>query len=97
MPKDETNPLIHSSINPVIRQCTDPTPHVAIVICTREVIFRHVNRLTRQEQIVLCVVLGLLLTGWAVKTYRTAHPGTPMQTPANTETPAPAPSDAEKE
>jgi hypothetical protein len=33
-----------------------------------------VNRLTRQEQIVLCLVLGLLLTGWAVKAYRTAHP-----------------------
>ena len=38
------------------------------------------NRLTRQEQIVLCVVLGLLLTGWAVKAYRTAHP--PAKTPA---------------
>ena len=23
---------------------------------------------------VLCIILGLLLTGWAVKTYRTAHP-----------------------
>jgi hypothetical protein len=33
-----------------------------------------VHRLTRQEQLVLCIVLGLLLTGWAVKTYRTAHP-----------------------
>ena len=33
-----------------------------------------VNRLTRQEQVVLCIVLALLLTGWAVKTYRTAHP-----------------------
>lgn len=33
-----------------------------------------VNRLTRQEQLVLCIVLALLLTGWAVKTYRTAHP-----------------------
>jgi hypothetical protein len=33
-----------------------------------------VNRLTRQEQLVLCFVLGLLLTGWAVKAYRTAHP-----------------------
>jgi hypothetical protein len=32
------------------------------------------NRLTKQEQMVLCVILGLLLTGWAVKTYRTAHP-----------------------
>ena len=29
-----------------------------------------VNRLTKQEQLVLCIVLGLLLTGWAVKTYR---------------------------
>jgi hypothetical protein len=34
----------------------------------------HVNRLTKQEQLVLCIVLGLLLTGWAVKTYRAAHP-----------------------
>jgi hypothetical protein len=33
-----------------------------------------VNRLTKQEQLVLCIVLGLLLTGWAVKTYRAAHP-----------------------
>jgi len=35
------------------------------------------NRLTRQEQMVLGIVLGLLLTGWAVKTYRTAHPPAP--------------------
>ncbi|HZF00748.1 MAG TPA: hypothetical protein VE344_02530 [Methylomirabilota bacterium] len=34
------------------------------------------NRLTKQEQLVLCIVLGLLLTGWAVKFYRTAHPAT---------------------
>jgi len=33
-----------------------------------------VNYLTKQEQLVICVVLGLLLTGWAVKTYRIAHP-----------------------
>jgi hypothetical protein len=32
-----------------------------------------VNRLTKQEQLFLIIVLGLLLTGWAVKTYRTAH------------------------
>ena len=32
-----------------------------------------VNRLTKQEQLVLCIVLGLLLTGWAVKTWRAAH------------------------
>jgi hypothetical protein len=33
-----------------------------------------VNRLTKQEQLVLCIVIGLLLTGWAVKAYRAAHP-----------------------
>jgi hypothetical protein len=39
-------------------------------------------RLTKQEQMVLCFILGLLLTGWAVKTYRTAHPAqTPGQSP----------------
>ncbi|MFZ0825928.1 MAG: hypothetical protein WAO02_00760 [Verrucomicrobiia bacterium] len=38
------------------------------------------NRLTKQEQLVLCIVLGLLLTGWAVKWYRTGHP-----TPATTQ------------
>jgi hypothetical protein len=32
-----------------------------------------VNRLTKQEQLFLIIVLGLLLTGWAVKTYRIAH------------------------
>ena len=35
-----------------------------------------VNRLTKQEQLVLCLLLGLLLTGWAVKTYRMSHPPT---------------------
>jgi hypothetical protein len=35
-----------------------------------------VSRLTKQEQLILCIVLGLLLTGWMVKTYRTAHPAT---------------------
>ena len=32
------------------------------------------NALTKQEQMVLGLVLALLLIGWAVKTYRTAHP-----------------------
>jgi hypothetical protein len=32
-------------------------------------------RLTKQEQLVLAVVLLLLLTGLAVKSYRVAHPG----------------------
>jgi hypothetical protein len=40
-------------------------------------IFRRVNRLTRQEQLVLIIVLGLLVMGWAVKVYRTAHPPAP--------------------
>jgi hypothetical protein len=43
----------------------------------RPLVFRYITamiRLTKQEQMVLCVVLGLLLTGLAVKTYRTAHP-----------------------
>ncbi len=38
------------------------------------------GRLTRQEQLVLCFALGLLLIGWAVKTWRQAHPA--EQTPA---------------
>lgn len=33
-----------------------------------------VSRLTRQEQLVVCVIVGLLLVGWAVKTYRLAQP-----------------------
>jgi hypothetical protein len=33
-----------------------------------------VKSLTKQEQMFLCIVLGLLLTGWAVKTWRAAHP-----------------------
>ena len=44
--------------------------------CTRPRIpyFPAVLKLTRQEQFVLSVVLGLLLVGWAVKTWRLAHP-----------------------
>ncbi|HTD66298.1 MAG TPA: hypothetical protein VK846_07190 [Candidatus Limnocylindria bacterium] len=30
--------------------------------------------LTKEQQLVLCVILLLLLTGLAVKTWRTAHP-----------------------
>jgi hypothetical protein len=33
-----------------------------------------VNRLTRQEQLLIIAVLALLLTGLCVKYYRTAHP-----------------------
>jgi len=31
-------------------------------------------KLTKQQQLFLCVVLLVLLTGWAVKAWRTAHP-----------------------
>jgi hypothetical protein len=34
----------------------------------------NVKFLTRQEQLVLAVVLGLLLTGLCVKYYRSGHP-----------------------
>jgi hypothetical protein len=36
-----------------------------------------VNRLTRQEQLFICAVAGLLLVGLFVKFYRTAHPPAP--------------------
>jgi hypothetical protein len=35
-----------------------------------------VNYLTKQEILVLGIVVGLFVTGWAVKSYRTAHPAT---------------------
>jgi hypothetical protein len=34
----------------------------------------HLSHLTKQEQYVLLLVIGLLLLGWAVKSYRAAHP-----------------------
>jgi hypothetical protein len=36
--------------------------------------FWRVNRLTKQEQLVLCTVLGLLLLGLATKTFRASRP-----------------------
>jgi hypothetical protein len=36
--------------------------------------------LTRQQQTVLCVVLLLLVSGWAVKAWRQAHPPVAPQT-----------------
>jgi hypothetical protein len=42
------------------------------------------NVLTKQEQLVLSVVLGLLLLGWAVKTYRAAHPPVTVAVAATT-------------
>ena len=40
----------------------------------------HMNYLTKQELLVLCIVVGLLLTGWMVKWYRTAHPAAVVAT-----------------
>jgi len=37
--------------------------------------------LTRQQQTVLCIVMLLLLTGLAVKVFRTAHPPLPAPSP----------------
>jgi hypothetical protein len=34
-------------------------------------------KFTKQQQLFLCAVLLLLLTGWAVKAWRTAHPPSP--------------------
>ena len=40
------------------------------------------NWLTKQEQLVICLIVGLLLTGWAVKVYRAAHPPAAAVQPA---------------
>jgi hypothetical protein len=39
-----------------------------------DIIAGMLRNLTKQEQFVLCLVLLIILTGWAVKVYRTAHP-----------------------
>jgi len=38
------------------------------------IVVARLKHLTKHQRTVLCVVVGLLLTGWAVKTFRTAHP-----------------------
>jgi hypothetical protein len=40
------------------------------------------NQLSKPEQLMLCIVLGLLLSGWAVKAYRAAHAATNVTAPA---------------
>ena len=48
------------------------------------VTFQRVNRLTRQEQLVLLAVLGLLLLGLATKVYRASRqPTAPPQATQN--------------
>jgi hypothetical protein len=51
-----------------------PVIQSIIVIPVFPTILRRVSRLTKQEQWVLCILFSLLLVGWAVKAYRTAHP-----------------------
>ena len=41
------------------------------------------NWLTKQEQLVICLIVGLLLTGLAVKYYRAAHPPVTSSQTAN--------------
>lgn len=36
--------------------------------------------LTKQQQLFLCSVLFLLMLGWTVRAWRTAHPGPPVPT-----------------
>ena len=40
------------------------------------------NWLTKQEQLIICLVIGLLVTGLAVKFYRAAHPAVTGSQPA---------------
>jgi hypothetical protein len=40
------------------------------------------NRLNREEQLMLCIVLGLLLAGWAVKACLNARPAATVAVPA---------------
>jgi len=49
-----------------------------------------VNWLTRQEQLVLCGALGLLLVGLAVKTYRTGQSPMPVESTSGSATNTPA-------
>jgi len=39
------------------------------------------NWLTQQEKTIICIVIGLLVTGLAVKYYRAAHPVTTSSQP----------------
>ena len=41
------------------------------------------NWLTKQEQLIICLVIGLLVTGLAVKYYRAAYPVTTSSQPAS--------------
>jgi len=41
------------------------------------------NWLTKQEQFIICIVIGLLVTGLAVKYYRAAHPATTSSQPVS--------------
>lgn len=66
------NPIIHSSNNPIRLSFFG-----CVLRLARNGFFRYLtimNWLTKQEQWVLCIVIGLLATGLLVKFYRAAHP-----------------------
>ncbi len=64
--------MVHSPV-PARR----PRPEFPLEIFGTAYIAR-VKFLTKQEQMALCLIFVLLLTGWAVKTWRTAHPADPV-------------------
>jgi len=51
-----------------------PAKSVKIACSSRVNYYMAMFDLSRQQQLFLCVVLLLLLTGWAVKAWRTIHP-----------------------
>ena len=57
-----------------LQKCQETGERTTLWLTRFQVMLGPMNRLTKQEQLVLCLILGLLLIGWAVKTYRAAHP-----------------------
>ncbi len=58
----------------VDRPASHPNTRAPIVNLKIKDYISSTNWMTKQERLVLQVVIALLLTGWAVKSYRTAHP-----------------------
>ncbi len=61
------------SINSFFASRGRPGPEFSLEIGESAYIAR-VRFLTKQEQMALCLIFVLLLTGWAVRTWRAAHP-----------------------
>jgi hypothetical protein len=65
------------SKTPAFRHSITPHPEFSLEIAGTGYI-ASVKFLTKQEQMVLCLIFVLLLTGWGVKTWRAAHPPAPV-------------------